>query len=133
MMLQSDAMVLWYPFIIKSPLTPPGIVFVIVWSVLYLLMGISAGLVWKADKLYSWVLVLLFIVQLVLNLMWSFCFFYMQSPLLGFAVLAVLFLFVLLYVIGCYGQNKWASIINIPYLLWLLFAGYLNLYVVVNG
>ena len=133
MLLQREAMIAWYPTLVKSPLTPPGIVFSIVWSVLYLLMGISAGLVWNTHSMYSWMLVLLFIVQLVLNLVWSFCFFYMQSPVLGFAILVVLFMFVVLYAAGCYTQNKWATIINIPYMLWLMFAGYLNLYVVMNN
>lgn len=133
MLLQRDSMVTWYPTLVKSALTPPGSVFAIVWSLLYLLMGISAGLVWSMHSMYSWSLILLFIVQLALNLGWSFSFFYMQSPVLAFAVLIVLFMFVVLYMTGCYTQNKWAAIINIPYLLWLIFAGYLNLYVVMNN
>lgn len=133
MLLQRESMMVWYPTLDKSALTPPGIVFSIVWSVLYLLMGISAGLIWNTRTVYSWVLILLFIVQLVLNLLWTFCFFYMQSPIIGFAVLVVLFMVVVLYVAGCYTQHKWAAIMNIPYLLWLIFAGYLNLYVVINN
>ena len=133
MLLQRDAMMEWYPTLEKSSLTPPGMVFSIVWSVLYLLMGISAGLVWSTRTVYSWVLVLLFILQLALNLLWTFCFFYMKSPMLGFVVLVVLFMLVALYVAGCYTQHKWSAIINIPYLLWLLFAGYLNWYVVMNN
>lgn len=133
MLLQRESLVVWYPTLVKSSLTPPGTVFAIVWGVLYLLMGISAGLVWNLRTMFSWMLVLLFIVQLILNLAWSFSFFYMQSPVLAFAVLVVLFMFVVLYVTGCYTQNKWAAIINIPYLLWLVFAGYLNLYVVINN
>jgi tryptophan-rich sensory protein len=133
MLLQRDAMMEWYPTLEKSSLTPPGMVFSIVWSVLYLLMGISAGIVWSMHSVYSWSLILLFFVQLALNLGWSFSFFYMQSPVLGFAVLVVLFMFVVLYVAACYTQNKWAAIMNIPYLLWLLFAGYLNLYVVMRN
>ncbi len=133
MLLQRESMITWYPTLIKSALTPPGNVFAIVWSVLYLLMGISAGIVWSMHSVYSWSLILLFFVQLALNLGWSFSFFYMQSPVLGFAVLVVLFMFVVLYVAACYTQNKWAAIMNIPYLLWLLFAGYLNLYVVMRN
>lgn len=133
MLLQRDAMVTWYPALVKSPLTPPGIVFSIVWSILYLLMGISAGLLWNARTLYSGALILVFVVQLLLNLAWSFCFFYLHSPVLAFAVLVVLFMFVVLYVSGCYTQYRWAAIMNIPYVLWLLFAGYLNIYVVMNN
>lgn len=133
MLLQREALMTWYPTLVKSSLTPPGQVFAIVWSVLYLLMGISAGLVWNTRTMYSWVLILMFVIQLTLNLLWSFSFFYMQSPVMGFAVLVVLFMVVVLYVAGCYTQHKWAAIMNIPYLLWLIFAGYLNLFVVINN
>ena len=133
MLLQRESMMVWYPVLDKSALTPPGIVFSIVWGVLYLLMGISAGLVWNTRTVYSWTLTLVFIVQLALNMLWSFSFFYMQSPVLGFVVLVVLFMVVVVYVAGSYTQHKWAAIMNIPYLLWLLFAGYLNWYVVMNN
>ena len=133
MLLQRESMLVWYPTLDKSALTPPGIVFSIVWSVLYLLMGISAGLIWNTRTVYSWTLILMFIVQLALNLIWSLCFFYMRSPILGFAVLVILFMVVFLYVMGSYTQHKWAAIMNFPYLLWLIFAGYLNIYVVINN
>lgn len=133
MLLQRESLMTWYPVLVKSSLTPPGQVFAIVWSVLYLLMGISAGLVWNTRTVYSWVLILMFVIQLTLNLLWSFSFFYMQSPVMGFAVLVVLFMVVVLYVAGCYTLHKWAAIMNIPYLLWLIFAGYLNLFVVINN
>lgn len=131
MLIQQDAMMSWYPSLVKSSLTPPGIAFSIVWSVLYLLMGVSAGLVWNSRELYSWMLAFLFVIQLSLNLLWSFCFFYMQSPVLGFTVLIVLLMFVLLYVTASYIQNRWAAIINVPYIVWLIFAGYLNVYVII--
>ena len=133
MLLQRESLVIWYPTLEKSSLTPPGNVFAIVWSVLYLLMGISAGLIWNTRTVYSWVLILMFLVQLALNLLWSFSFFYMQSPVMGFAVLVVLFMVVVLYVAGGYTLHHWAAIMNIPYLLWLAFAGYLNWYVVLNN
>ena len=133
MLLQRESLVMWYPTLVKSSLTPPGNVFAIVWSVLYLLMGISAGLIWNTRTVYSWVLILMFFVQLALNLLWSFSFFYMQSPVMGFAVLVVLFMAVVLYAAGSYTLHKWAAFMNIPYLLWLLFAGYLNWIVVLNN
>ena len=126
--LQNEALMMWYPLLWRSPLTPPNIVFPIVWSILYLLMGISAGIILNARTSYSWVLISLFFIQLGINLLWSFCFFNMQSPVLGFAVLVALFMFVLVYVVGSYMQSKVAAYLNIPYLLWLLFALYLNGY-----
>lgn len=133
MLFQQEALQVWYPSLDKSFLTPPGYVFSIVWAVLYLLMGISAGIIWSMRTVYSWVLAVLFFVQLAFNLLWSVCFFYLQSPLLGFVVLVVFFMLLVVYVAGCYKQNRLSAILNIPYLLWLLFAGYLNCYIVFNN
>ena len=131
MLLQSESISTWYPLLEKSSLTPPGYVFSLVWGMLYILMGVSAGLVWDSRNSGSWVLVLLFAVQLFLNLLWTFTFFYLRQPLVAFVVLIALFLAVSAYVIGCYGQRRLAAYLNAPYLLWLLFAAYLNLYIVV--
>ena len=130
-LLQRESMSTWYPFLNKSSLTPPGSVFAVVWGVLYILMGVSAGLVWGRRTSASWMLLIMFLLQLFLNLLWSFCFFYMQLPLLALVVLLALFLTVAAYVVGCYGQNRLAAFLNVPYMLWLLFATYLNGYVVV--
>ena len=130
MLLQRESLEVWYPLLRKSSLTPPGYVFAIVWFVLYVLMGVSVALVSRARTNYSWVLVLLFYMQLLLNLMWSFCFFFLQLPLLALVVLFALMLCVAAYVAGAYDKHRWASLLNVPYLLWLLFAAYLNGYVV---
>ncbi len=130
MLVQSESMESWYPFLDKSSLTPPGYVFSLVWSALYVLMGVSAGIVWGNRTSATRVLMFLFWVQLFLNLFWSFTFFYMQMPLLAFVVLVALFFVVVIYVIGCYSRYRLAAFLNIPYLLWLLFAAYLNVYVV---
>ena len=130
-LLQRESMSTWYPLLNKSSLTPPGNVFALVWGALYILMGISAGLVWGRRTSASWMLLIMFLLQLFLNLLWSFCFFYMQLPLLALVVLLALFLTVAAYVVGCYGQNRLAAFLNVPYMLWLLFATYLNAYVVV--
>ena len=130
MLLQRESLEVWYPLLRKSSLTPPGYVFAIVWFVLYVLMGVSVALVSRARTNYSWVLVLLFYLQLLLNLMWSFCFFFLQLPLLALVVLFALMLCVAAYVVGAYDRHRWASLLNVPYLLWLLFAAYLNGYVV---
>ena len=74
--LQSDALVEWYPYLNNSSLTPPAWVFPVAWSVLYLLMGISVGLLWGVRSIYSTILYLLFGMQLVLNFLWSVFFFY---------------------------------------------------------
>ncbi len=129
MLLQNEAMQTWYPTLVKSSLTPPGFVFSIVWSLLYLLMGIAAGIIWNTRTAFSRVLTVMFIFQLLLNVLWSFSFFYMQSPVFGFAVLIVLFLFLVVYLVGCYMNSHLSAYLNFPYLLWLLFAAYLNGYI----
>ena len=131
MLLQSESMETWYPLLQKSSLTPPGYVFSLVWGILYILMGLSAGLVWSKQKDGVMLLMLFFFVQLFLNLLWSFTFFYLRQPLVAFVVLIALFLAVSAYVIGCYGYRRIAAWLNVPYMLWLLFAAYLNGYVVV--
>ena len=133
MLLQRESISTWYPLLEKSSLTPPGYVFSLVWGILYILMGVSAGLVWRRRTYSTWVLMLLFSIQLFLNMLWSFTFFFMRQPFVAFVVLIALFLAVAAYVVGCYGQRKLAAFINVPYLLWLLFALYLNGYVIVNN
>lgn len=133
MLLQMESMILWYPMLTVSSLTPPGYVFSIVWAVLYLLMGIAAGLVWSMRTIYSFVMTVMFFIQLMLNLLWSFCFFYLRSPGLGLAALTVLLVFVVMYVAACYKQNRTAAYLDIPYIVWLLFAIYLNGYVVLSN
>ena len=127
--IQEPSMVEWYPSLGKSSLTPPGMVFAIVWAVLYLLMGISAGIIWNMRSIYTWLVLLVFFIQLGLNLLWSVTFFGMQAPFMGVLVLTLLIVSVVLYMGIAYMQSKAAAYINIPYLLWLFFALYLNGYV----
>ena len=129
-MIQEPSMQEWYPSLVKSPLNPPGIVFAIVWPVLYLLMGISAGMIWNMRSIYTWLTIFLFFVQLGLNLLWSVTFFGMQAPVVALVVLTLLFVAVLMYMAIAYMQRHLVAYLNIPYLLWLLFALYLNGYVV---
>lgn len=129
-MIQEPSMQEWYPSLVKSPLNPPGIVFAIVWPVLYLLMGISAGIIWNMRSIYTWLTIFLFFVQLGLNLLWSVTFFGMQAPVVALVVLTLLFVAVLMYMAIAYMQRHLVAYLNIPYLLWLLFALYLNGFVV---
>jgi tryptophan-rich sensory protein len=131
MLLQRESMENWYPMLAKSSLTPPGIVFSIMWTILYVLMGVSAAIVWSKYTSASRVLKLLYSLQLFLNFMWSFCFFFLRMPLLAFFVIIALILVVATYVAGCYVRHRLAAYLNFPYLLWLLFAAYLNGYVVI--
>ena len=81
--LQNESLTMWYPFLHRSPLSPPNLVFPIVWSILYLLMGISAGLVSGSGDETRRLVLTVFVVQLVLNFLWCITFFTMRNPLLA--------------------------------------------------
>ena len=111
----------------KPVLTPPGSVFPIVWGILYALMGISAGKVWKTSHSVERSRgLLLFGIQLVVNFCWSLLFF--NAKVYGFAFiwLMLLWVLILLMIRAFYQVNKTAAYLQIPYLLWVTFAGYLN-------
>lgn len=111
----------------KPALTPPEIVFPIVWTILFTLMGISAARVWIAseDKGSNGGL-MLYAIQLVVNFFWSVIFFTLQAYGFAFFWLLFLWLLVLLMIISFSKTDKLAAYLQIPYLLWLTFAGYLN-------
>ena len=113
----------WYQSIEKSSLTPASYVFKIVWPILYLLMGVVSY--YKSSKIYY-----LYIFQLLLNGSWSWLFFYFNLPLIALIDIY------LLIVINCLIQqklitNKVLFLIYLPYLLWILYASYLNLIIVI--
>ena len=111
----------------KPALTPPEIVFPIVWTILYTIMGISAARVWIAseDKGSNGGL-MLYAIQLVVNFFWSIIFFTLQAYGFAFFWLLFLWLLVLLMIISFSKTDKLAAYLQVPYLLWLTFAGYLN-------
>ena len=129
--IQEYSLTNWYPYLNQSSVSPPNIVFPIVWSIIYLLNGISLGFVWDSSSYMRKSAVMLFIVQLGLNFLWSILFFYLQSPLLGFIDIFLLDIALLLYLKRCYDIHKLAFWLNMPYMVWLIFATYLNLYVMV--
>lgn len=130
---QQDAIENWYPLLNKPELTPPNIVFPIAWSILYLLMGISIGLIIASDSKEKPFFIKLFSIQLVLNFLWSMVFFYMQNPLLGLIDIILLDIVIVVYIIKTYKEFKASSMLFVPYLLWVMFASYLNLYILLNN
>ena len=114
--------------IVKPPLSPPGWVFPVVWTVLYALMGISAARVWLAAPSKSRNLGLnLFVAQLIVNFFWSPIFFNLQAFGLAFFWLLLLWGLVLWMILTFRKVDSPAAKLQIPYLLWLTFAAYLNL------
>ena len=116
----------WYQGLIKSDLNPPGYVFGIVWPILYLFMGITAWRNIDTIKIY-------FYIQLFLNAIWSWLFFSFQLPLIAlFDIWLLIFINIkILFIVS--KQDKVGAILYAPYILWLLFASYLNVFIVLNN
>ncbi len=123
-----EAVKTWYTTLNKPSFNPPNYLFGPVWSMLYAIMGVASYLVWKNRKTaknYKLAAGIYFI-QLVLNLMWSFIFFYQQQ--IGLALIEIIILLVAIIVnsILFYKINKVAGLLYIPYILWVSFASVLT-------
>ena len=115
----------YYELILPS-FAPPAWVFPIVWTILYILMGVSYGLLvqngQESEDISS-----IYYLQLFVNLLWPLFFFVLQWRLFAFFWLLLLIGLVIVMIIRFYRNHKGAGLLQIPYLLWLLFAAYLNL------
>ena len=114
--------------IVKPFLSPPALLFPIVWTVLYALMGVSAARIYIAPKSHErtkglW----LFIVQLGINFAWCFVFFTFRKYISAFTLLVALFVAVTNMAALFRKVDKLSGNLQIPYMLWLIFAAYLNL------
>ena len=117
---------LWYQSLIKSDLNPPGYVFGIVWPILYLLMSISAYR--NFDSIAR-----LFFIQLFFNTIWSWLFFFYQLPFIALLNIWLLIFLNINILIVLAKRDKLSTVLYIPYVIWLLFASYLNLFIVINN
>ena len=113
--------------VLKPPLSPPGVVFPVVWAILYLLMGIGAARIYvqpvsrgRSRSLF------LYLLQLAFNFFWSILFFNFQAWQFALLWLAVLWVLILAMILAFHKLDAFASLAQIPYLLWVLFAAYLN-------
>ena len=105
---------------------PPSILFPIVWTILYILMGVSYGII-KSKNLTDEEIDRIYYIQLAINALWSIFFFVFKWRLFAFIWIIILIIAVIIMIKKFYEKNKIAGIIQIPYLLWILFASYLNL------
>ena len=112
---------------LKKPFALDSKVFIIAWSILYVLMGISAYLVDNSNKENIKSSLLLYYLQLFVNLMWPIVFFWLKKTLLALGIIILLTLMVAVLIIKFFKIKKISAYLLIPYLLWLLFATYLNL------
>jgi benzodiazapine receptor len=118
-----------YKKMYRPPLAPPGWLFPVVWTVLFALMGIAAYLVYtaKANEGKKKAALTIYAAQLAANFLWSIIFFQMDAYLLAFAWLILLWYLIFLTIRSFYEIEPKAGLLLIPYLLWVTFAGYLNL------
>lgn len=118
----------WYATLNKPSFNPPNSVFAPVWSVLYVMMGVSAGLVWAKGLHHIWVKTALyhFGFQLLYNAMWSIVFFGLREPFWALLVILVLLVLIVLTFKWFYVVSKPAAYLLVPYFLWICFATALN-------
>ena len=121
----------WYANLARPELSPPNWIFGPVWTMLFALMGIAAFLVWQKGQNRRDIKIALgvFIVQLILNTLWSIIFFGMQNPGAAFIEIIILWLAILVAVVAFAKVSKVAAWLLVPYVLWVTFAGYLNYFI----
>lgn len=114
--------------VVKPPLSPPAIVFPIAWAVLYALMGIGAARVYRTPASAARTRGLrLFLLQLAFNFVWSLLFFNLEAFGVAFVWLVILWALILMMTVTFRQTDRTAALLQIPYLAWVAFAGYLNL------
>jgi tryptophan-rich sensory protein len=127
----SNSVSTWYTTLEKPIFNPPNWVFAPVWTILFVLMGISLYLIWikgfKNKKVK--IAILIFGIQLVLNVMWSLFFFGLQSPFYAFIEIIILWFAILFTIIKFYKISKTAAYLLFPYIIWVSFAIILNLFI----
>ncbi len=118
----------WYANLNKPSFNPPGWIFGPVWTVLYILMAVSAALVWyrglPGPKVR--IALVLYMVQLVLNASWTPIFFGLQMPLLAFIDILLLWAAILITILAFLRVSRYAALLMAPYLIWTTFAAILN-------
>lgn len=144
----------WYSTLTKPSFNPPNWIFGPVWGLLFLLMGISLFLAWekgfqikitakdKSKKIWNdfsrklWVgtwreenAAAIFVLQLILNILWSVSFFGLQSPMLAYFEVIMLWFAILYTIVNFYRISKWAAYLLVPYLVWVSFAAVLNYFI----
>ncbi len=118
----------WYATLEKPAFNPPNWLFAPAWALLYLLMSIAAFLVWRRglENRQVRIALIVFLIQLILNALWSVVFFGLESPLYGLIVISALWVAILFTVLKFYRISSVASVLMWPYLLWVTFAAVLN-------
>lgn len=115
-----------YSSLIKPPFAPPNVLFPIMWTILYFLMGLSYGIL-NSNGLITNKINNIYYLQLGVNALWPIAFFIFKWRLFAFIWILLLDILICIMIYRFYKKNKTAAYIQIPYLIWSLFASYLNI------
>ena len=120
----------WYAALNKPSFTPPNWLFGPVWTILYILMAISAFIVWQKGLTNPAVKIalILYLIQLILNALWSVIFFGLKLPLIAFFEIILLWCAIVFTILVFAGVSITAALLLIPYILWVSFAAVLNFF-----
>lgn len=118
-----------YATLNQPPLAPPMWLFPVVWGILFILMGISAYLIYMSPDPAKETALKIYALQLIVNFFWPIAFFNFQLFLFAFIWLMLLWVLVIVMILAFMKINKKAAYLQIPYFLWLTFAAYLNLFI----
>jgi translocator protein len=121
----------WYDELIKPALTPPGWIFTPVWLTLYLMIAVAGWFLWKKEPYVKNPALICWGAQLIVNALWSWLFFGLQRPGLALIDIAVLLVLIISFIRLAWPISRTSSLLFIPYALWVGFAAYLNLGLVV--
>ena len=132
-LMMTDSTWTWYQSLKQPALTPPSWVFAPVWTALYIMMGVALFLVWRRStrRVKVGVAVVAFAMQLLLNAIWTPVFFGLQDPGAALIIIGLLWLAILTTIVLFWRLSRAASILMMPYILWVSFASYLNYAIVV--
>lgn len=117
----------WYASLVHPSWTPPNWLFAPVWTTLYILMGVAAGLVWKSTRPGSRTAIYLFLAHLAVNAFWSIAFFGLHRLTLAMGVIALLWVSIVVLMVLFWRHSRLATYLMIPYLVWVTYASSLNL------
>jgi tryptophan-rich sensory protein len=120
----------WYLSLLKAPWTPPGWVFGFAWSIIMICYAFYMGLLYKTSSKTT-TIIILYLVQLVLNISWNPVFFKFHYVLLGFTVISLLTITVIFKLFFFYKAIKLKSFLILPYIIWLIIATSLNTYILI--
>ena len=116
-----------YKQLSKPPLSPPSVLFPIVWTILFILMGISAYMVYVSKDRDKDSALTVYVIQLIINFFWSIIFFSLKLRLFAFIWIILLLVLIIIMIVKFYRISKLAGLLQIPYLIWTCYATYLTI------